>query len=66
MIISAIIAVAVVYSTKKARGDASEVIYNTYLPTPQPTTYRNISGIKEIIEANVLQRNTTFDGMGQK
>mmetsp|Transcript_1716 Transcript_1716/g.3275 ORF Transcript_1716/g.3275 Transcript_1716/m.3275 type:complete len:665 (-) Transcript_1716:310-2304(-) len=67
VIIVAVVVVVAVYVTKSSKGDDVTQLYVNYTdrptraPTPSPTTNREASGIKEQIEAGVLQRKVTFD-----
>ena len=71
IVIIAVVAVVVVYVTKNSKGDtvvSMEVEYTpppTRSPTLAPTTDREASGIKEQIEAGVLQRGATFANMSK-
>eukprot|EP00970_Alexandrium_tamarense_P015149 scaffold4733_cov170-Alexandrium_tamarense.AAC.63 len=67
LIIAVIVSVAVIYATKPSQKEVVVVeevtLEPTESPTLPPTTYRDVSGIKELIEDGVLQRDATFDGM---
>ena len=69
VIILSVTVVVVVYITKSAKADeivSLNVDYTpppTTSPTPAPTTNREASGIKEQIEAGVLQRGVTFQDL---
>ena len=53
----------VVYATKSSNGGSVDVFNQTYTPTLPPTNIRDISGIKEEIQVQVLQQNATFQNM---
>eukprot|EP00804_Cyclotella_cryptica_P003742 CCRYP_008909-RA/>CCRYP_008909-RA protein AED:0.31 eAED:0.06 QI:0/1/0.6/1/1/1/5/0/1068 len=65
LLITIIIALVVVYSTKKGKEEVTqqEVIYITEAPTLPPTTDREALGIDTKIEEDVLQRRATFHDM---
>jgi hypothetical protein len=65
LIFTIIVALAVVYSTKKGKEVVvhKPVVYVTEAPTPRPTTDREALGINNKIETYVLQDNATFSDM---
>ncbi|KAL7465938.1 hypothetical protein ACHAXS_006239 [Conticribra weissflogii] len=64
LIIGAVVSLSVVFGTKEA---TTRAIINspraTSSPTSSPTSWRELSGITEEIESNVLRRNATFQDM---
>ncbi|KAL7544007.1 hypothetical protein ACHAXR_013414 [Thalassiosira sp. AJA248-18] len=71
MVVIAVVVVVVVYATKSAKDPTiidEELLYGgapTGVPTPSPLTNRETSGVKEQIEAGVLQRGVNFTGMDE-
>mmetsp|Transcript_47591 Transcript_47591/g.101133 ORF Transcript_47591/g.101133 Transcript_47591/m.101133 type:complete len:690 (-) Transcript_47591:233-2302(-) len=66
MVVIAVVVVVVVYTTKSAKGTETtevEVLVNgppSGTPTSAPTTNREASGIREQVEAGILQRGANF------
>ncbi|KAL7473672.1 hypothetical protein ACHAXS_014161 [Conticribra weissflogii] len=60
MLIAVCASLVVVLSIKLSRGEPVVVISESDTPTVPPTSLRDISGVRELIEANVLRRNATF------
>ncbi|KAL7505227.1 hypothetical protein ACHAXN_002717 [Cyclotella atomus] len=65
LIFTVIVALAVVYSTKKTKEEVSptKVVYVTEAPTPRPTTDREALHINDLIEKKVLKGNAKFSDM---
>eukprot|EP00580_Thalassiosira_gravida_P019295 CAMPEP_0201663200 /NCGR_PEP_ID=MMETSP0494-20130426/5063_1 /ASSEMBLY_ACC=CAM_ASM_000839 /TAXON_ID=420259 /ORGANISM="Thalassiosira gravida, Strain GMp14c1" /LENGTH=690 /DNA_ID=CAMNT_0048141739 /DNA_START=37 /DNA_END=2109 /DNA_ORIENTATION=+ len=69
MVVIAVVVIVVVYTTKSAKGVETtelEKLVNgapSFSPTAPPTTNREASGIREQVEAGILQRGENFTGM---
>lgn len=72
MVVVAVVAVVVVYVTKSAKGTEVTEVEQLWegdpsvSPTAAPTTNREASGIKEQVEAGILQRGANFTGMDRR
>eukprot|EP00585_Thalassiosira_rotula_P004091 CAMPEP_0196142354 /NCGR_PEP_ID=MMETSP0910-20130528/11563_1 /TAXON_ID=49265 /ORGANISM="Thalassiosira rotula, Strain GSO102" /LENGTH=688 /DNA_ID=CAMNT_0041403657 /DNA_START=40 /DNA_END=2106 /DNA_ORIENTATION=- len=69
MVVITVVVVVVVYTTRSAKGVETtelEKLVNgapSFSPTAPPTTNREASGIREQVEAGILQRGVNFTGM---
>ncbi|KAL7468046.1 hypothetical protein ACHAXS_008276 [Conticribra weissflogii] len=66
VLIAVIVTVAVVMTTKKTKekeASKNKILVPPPPPTMAPTSYRDVSGVKEFLEKNVLFGNVTFDSI---
>lgn len=69
MVVIAVVVIVVVYTTRSAKGVETtelEKLVNgapSFSPTAPPTTNREASGIREQVEAGILQRGENFTDM---
>eukprot|EP00569_Conticribra_weissflogii_P008638 CAMPEP_0171366458 /NCGR_PEP_ID=MMETSP0879-20121228/5407_1 /TAXON_ID=67004 /ORGANISM="Thalassiosira weissflogii, Strain CCMP1336" /LENGTH=858 /DNA_ID=CAMNT_0011874277 /DNA_START=98 /DNA_END=2674 /DNA_ORIENTATION=+ len=60
-LIAVCVSLVVVLAIKLSQGEPIVVISESDTPTLSPTSLRDKSGVREVIEANVIKRNATFE-----